>query len=48
MSDQVLDAKGNFVQNVILTGSLNQIGASAFDGCTAMHKLWLQATQPNL
>lgn len=46
MSDQVLDAKGNFVQNVILTGSLNQIGASAFDGCTAMHKLWLQATQP--
>ena len=46
MSDQVLDAKGNFVQNVILTGSLNQIGASAFDGCSAMHKLWLQATQP--
>ena len=33
-------------ENIVMAGTLNRIGASAFAGCTSFHTLWLQSVTP--
>lgn len=44
MADTMLNKEET--ENIVMAGTLNRIGASAFAGCTSFHTLWLQSVTP--